>query len=77
MGLPVRSPKAYSIVSLTPESHGNSIEKLPDGDYLLSGRRTYAVYKISHKDGSIVWRLGGKKSDFKIDGHFSGYVNEI
>lgn len=23
-------------------------------------------------DGSIVWRLGGKKSDFEIDGHFSG-----
>ena len=40
----------------------------------MSGRRTYALYKISHKDGAIMWRLGGKKSDFTWigDGHFSG-----
>lgn len=52
----------------------NSVEKLPDGDYLVSGRRTYAIYKISHKDGSILWRLGGKKSDFQFaEGtHFTG-----
>jgi hypothetical protein len=33
----------------------------------------YALYKISHIDGSIVWRLGGKKSDFTMgEGvHFS------
>jgi len=53
-------------------SHLNSVEKLPDGDYLVSGRRTYAVYKISRIDGSILWRLGGKKNDFDISGHFSG-----
>ena len=54
---------------LTSFSHGNSIEKLPDGNYLMSGRRSYAIYKISAKDGSIMWRLGGKKSDFKLS-HF-------
>ena len=26
------------------------------------------MYKISHKDHSIVWRLGGVKSDFQQDG---------
>ncbi len=33
----------------------------------------YALYKISHVDGSIVWRLGGKKSDFTMapGTHFS------
>lgn len=33
----------------------------------------HALYKISHTDGSIVWRLGGKKSDFTFtEGtHFS------
>lgn len=33
------------------------------------------IYKISHKTGEIVWRLGGTDnvlSDFKLDGHFSG-----
>jgi len=53
-------------------SHANSIDKFPDGDYLLSGRHTDTLYKISGDDGHIVWRLGGKTSDFKIDGHFSG-----
>ncbi|KAK5174048.1 uncharacterized protein LTR77_001128 [Saxophila tyrrhenica] len=47
--------------------HLNSITKFPDGDYLLSARHTDALYKISHKDGSIVWRLGGVKSDFIQD----------
>lgn len=47
--------------------HLNSIDKFADGDYLVSSRHTDTVYKISHEDGSIVWRLGGVKSDFKID----------
>ena len=48
--------------------HLNSIDKFPDGDYLVSSRHMNAVYKISHIDGHVVWRLGGKKSDFKLDG---------
>lgn len=46
-------------------SHLNSIVKFLDGDYLLSARHTDAAFKISHKDGSIVWRLGGLRSDFR------------
>ena len=46
--------------------HANAIDKFPDGDYLLSGRFTGTIYKISAKDGTIVWRLGGKNSDFKL-----------
>lgn len=45
--------------------HFNAIDQFPDGDYLLSSRHTSTIYKISHKDGSIVWRLGGVKSDFQ------------
>lgn len=52
--------------------HANALDKFPDGDYLLSGRHCNTLYKISAKDGSIVWRFGGKQSDFKWDGHFSG-----
>ncbi|KAK5170237.1 uncharacterized protein LTR77_004823 [Saxophila tyrrhenica] len=52
--------------------HLNSIDKFPDGDYLVSGRRTNAVYKISAQDGSIIWRLGGRKSDFEMPFVFSG-----
>lgn len=45
-------------------THFNSIDKFPDGDYLLSARHTDTLYKISAQDGSIVWRLGGERSDF-------------
>lgn len=45
-------------------THFNSVDKFDDGDYLISSRHTDALYKVSHEDGSIVWRLGGVKSDF-------------
>ncbi|KAK7722969.1 hypothetical protein SLS57_004825 [Botryosphaeria dothidea] len=52
--------------------HLNSVEKFPDGDYLVSARHTDCVYKVSAHDGSIVWRLGGKSSSFMLaDFNFS------
>jgi hypothetical protein len=45
--------------------HSNSVDKTPEGDYLWSSRHCDTIYKISGKNGSIIWRLGGKKSDFK------------
>lgn len=49
---------------LTADSHSNSVDKTPNGDYLLSSRHTDTIYKISGEDGHIIWRLGGKTSDF-------------
>lgn len=49
---------------LTADSHSNSVDKTPDGDYLFSSRHTDTIYKISGEDGHIIWRLGGKFSDF-------------
>ena len=46
--------------------HINSIDLAPDGDLIVSARNTWAVYKISRATGRIVWRLGGKKSDFQM-----------
>jgi hypothetical protein len=48
--------------------HINSIEELPDGDWLISARNTWAVYKVDRRTGSgkVLWRLGGKKSDFAM-----------
>ncbi|KAJ6611292.1 ASST-domain-containing protein [Mycena sp. CBHHK59/15] len=43
--------------------HVNSIDKDDDGNYLISGRHTQTLYKINPQ-GEIVWRLGGKRSDF-------------
>lgn len=57
----------------TPESpwdffHLNSVDKNAEGDYLISARHTSTIYKISGKDGSILWRLGGTISDFTLEG---------
>jgi hypothetical protein len=46
--------------------HINSIEREPDGNLLVSARNTHAIYEIDHQTGRVRWRLGGKKSDFKM-----------
>lgn len=48
--------------------HINSVDKNHDGDYLISARYTNTIYKISGKDGQIIWRLDGSKSDFELLG---------
>ena len=46
--------------------HANSIDVLPDGDLLVSGRSTWTLYDIDHDTGRIVWRLGGRRPSFRI-----------
>ncbi|EXJ93564.1 hypothetical protein A1O1_01956 [Capronia coronata CBS 617.96] len=46
--------------------HINSVDQNADGDYLVSARHTSTVYKVSGQDGHIIWRLGGKASDFSF-----------
>jgi Arylsulfotransferase (ASST) len=46
--------------------HINSIELEPDGNLLVSARNTHALYEIDHHTGEVLWRLGGKKSDFEM-----------
>src|SRR5215218_5384115 len=46
--------------------HLNSIEVDHDNNLLVSARETFAVYKIDRESGKIIWRLGGKKSDFEM-----------
>lgn len=46
--------------------HINSVDKNADGDYLISARHVSALYKISGKDGHVIWRLSGAKSDFRL-----------
>ena len=46
--------------------HINSIEPQADGNVLISARNTWAAYQIESGTGTIVWRLGGLKSSFKM-----------
>ena len=46
--------------------HINSIAVDNDGDLLVGARKTSAAYKVDRESGEVVWRLGGKKSDFEM-----------
>jgi hypothetical protein len=46
--------------------HINSIDVDHDNNLLISARETSAVYKIDRNSGEVIWRLGGKKSDFEM-----------
>jgi hypothetical protein len=46
--------------------HINSIDVDADGNLLVSARHTWAVYKLGRRSGRIIWRLGGKRSDFAL-----------
>ncbi|HEX6788188.1 MAG TPA: arylsulfotransferase family protein [Gaiellaceae bacterium] len=46
--------------------HINAIDVAPDGNLIISGRNTWAAYKVERRTGRIIWRLGGKHSTFAI-----------
>lgn len=46
--------------------HINSINDDSDGNILVSGRNTFSVVKIDRTTGKVLWRLGGKRSDFEM-----------
>jgi outer membrane protein assembly factor BamB len=46
--------------------HINSIDVDHDNNLLISARETSAVYKVDRNTGEVIWRLGGKRSDFEM-----------
>jgi hypothetical protein len=46
--------------------HINSVARDADHNYLVSGRHTSTIYKINGTSGEIIWRLGGKYSNFTL-----------
>src|SRR5215210_3747427 len=46
--------------------HINSIDVDHDQNLLVSARNTWTVYKIDRESGGVLWRLGGKGSDFEM-----------
>ena len=46
--------------------HLNSIGVLDDDNLIVSARHTSTVYKLDRSSGEIVWRIGGKQSDFTM-----------
>lgn len=60
-----RDGMGSSLLSPWDYLHINSVEKSQSGDYLVSARHTSAIYLVSHVDGSLIWRLGGRNSSFE------------
>lgn len=46
--------------------HANAVDIDMDGNLLLSARNTSAVYKIERSSGRILWRLGGRRNQFRL-----------
>jgi Arylsulfotransferase (ASST) len=46
--------------------HINSIQQLTDGNLLVSGRHSWALYKLDRGTGKIIWTLGGKQSQLEM-----------
>jgi hypothetical protein len=66
-------PMADAVPPANPNSpaaydpwHINSIDVDKDGNWLVSMRNTWAIYKINSTTGAIIWTLGGKSSNFAI-----------
>ncbi len=59
--LPKDPSKTYDYI------HINSVDVDRDGNLLVSARNTHTAYAIRRRDGAILWRLGGKRSDFKFE----------
>ena len=45
--------------------HVNSVDKAANGNLLVSARHTSTVYDLDRTTGKVLWRLGGKHSDYK------------
>ena len=46
--------------------HVNSVDEDSDGNLLISARNMHAIYAVSKRSGRVLWRLGGKRSDFRM-----------
>ena len=51
--------------------HINSIDKFPNGGYLISGRHVSALYRVSASTGTIVRQLGAPLSNFSLSPGFN------
>ncbi|MFF4562269.1 arylsulfotransferase family protein [Streptomyces sp. NPDC001435] len=46
--------------------HVNSVDVDTDGNLLISGNGASTIYKVDRRTGKIIWRLGGRHSDFRL-----------
>jgi hypothetical protein len=47
--------------------HVNAVDEDGRGRLLISARNMHAIYEIDKRTGRVLWRLGGKRSDFRME----------
>ena len=57
--------------------HINAIDRDVDGNLLISLRHACQVVKVNSQTGEVMWRLGGKRSDFTfVDDPLNGFSRQ-
>ena len=46
--------------------HVNAVHFDLDGNLLVDARNTWTTYKVGRHSGQVLWRLGGKRSTFRV-----------
>jgi hypothetical protein len=46
--------------------HLNAVSVDEDGNLLIDARNTWTAYRLDRHSGAVIWRLGGKKTDFAL-----------
>jgi hypothetical protein len=46
--------------------HVNSVNETADGNVIINARNTWACYTIDRWSGEVLWRIGGRHSDFTM-----------
>jgi hypothetical protein len=59
-------PLPTSLTSAWDYFHLNAVSVDEDGNLLVGARHTWAIYRLNRRSGEVLWRLGGKKSDFAL-----------
>ena len=47
--------------------HINAVDEDGPGRLLISARNTHTIYEVDKRTGRVLWRLGGKRSDFRFE----------
>ena len=63
--LPTKAQPPTESATRSTTSIVNSIQPDTDGNLLISGRNTWAVYKVNQQTGAIMWTLGGKQLELQ------------
>ena len=71
IGLDETPPSRWARLTNEPydTNHINSVDPLPNGDFLISLRHTDAVYRVDGETGAVKWKLGGTPTPQSLEVH--------